>query len=89
MASATAVQHHNATACDSQTPQHATTDQDIENKENLNKDVAASVAMPQQDATARDSQTPQRATLQNMAAPQPKKRGLFGRVLNAVFNDDE
>ena len=89
VAPATAVQHPDATACDSQTPQHATTDQDIENKENLNKDVAASVAMPQQDATARDSQTPQRATLQNMAAPQPKKRGLFGRVLNAVFNDDE
>ena len=89
VAPATAVQHHNATACDSQTPQHATTDQDIENKENLNKDVAENVAMPQQDATARDSQTPQRATLQNMAAPQPKKRGLFGRVLNAVFNDDE
>ena len=89
VAPATAVQHPDATACDSQTPQHATTDQDIENKENLNKDVAASVAIPQQDATARDSQTPQRATLQNMAAPQPKKRGLFGRVLNAVFNDDE
>ena len=89
VAPATAVQHHNATACDSQTPQHATTDQNIENKENSNKDVVASVAMPQQDATARDSQTPQRATLQNMAAPQPKKRGLFGRVLNAVFNDDE
>ena len=89
VAPATAVQHPDATACDSQTPQHATTDQDIENKENLNKDVAASVAMPQQDATARDSKTPQRATLQNMAAPQPKKRGLFGRVLNAVFNDDE
>ena len=89
VAPATAVPHPDTTACDSQTPQHATTDQDIENKENLNKDVAASVAMPQQDATARDSQTPQRATLQNMAAPQPKKRGLFGRVLNAVFNDDE
>ena len=89
VAPATAVPHPDATACDSQTPQHATTDQNIENKENLNKDVAASVAMPQQDATARDSQTPQRATLQNMAAPQPKKRGLFGRVLNAVFNDDE
>ena len=86
---ATAVPHPDATACDSQTPQHATTDQNIENKENLNKDVAESVAMPQQDATARDSQMPQRATLQNMAAPQPKKRGLFGRVLNAVFNDDE
>ena len=89
VAPATAVPHPDATACDSQTPQHATTDQDIENKENLNKDVAESVAMPQQDATARDSQMPQRATLQNMAAPQPKKRGLFGRVLNAVFNDEE
>ena len=89
VAPATAVPHPDATACDSQTPQHATTDQNIENKENLNKDVAESVAMPQQDATARDSQTPQRATLQNMAAPQPKKRGLFGRVLNAVFNDEE
>ena len=89
VAPATAVPHSDATARDSQTPQHATTDQDIENKENLNNDVAASVAMPQQDATARDSQTPQRATLQNMAAPQPKKRGLFGRVLNAVFNDEE
>jgi hypothetical protein len=89
VAPATAVPHPNATACDSQTPQHVTTDQNIENKENLNNDVAASVAMPQQDATARDSQTPQRTTLQNMAAPQPKKRGLFGRVLNAVFNDDE
>ena len=89
VAPATAVPHPDATACDSQTPQHATTDQNIENKENLNNDVAASVAMPQQDATARDSQTPQRATLQNMATPQPKKRGLFGRVLNAVFNDEE
>ena len=89
VAPATAVPHPDATACDSPTPQHATTDQNIENKENLNNDVVASVAMPQQDATARDSQMPQRATLQSMAAPQPKKRGLFGRVLNAVFNDDE
>ena len=88
VAPATAVPHPDATACDSKMPQHATTDQDIENKENLNKDVAASVAIPQQYATARDSQTPQRATLQNMAVPQPKKRGLFGRVLNAVFNED-
>lgn len=88
VAPATVVPHPDATACDSKMPQHATTDQDIENKENLNKDVAASVAIPQQYATARDSQTPQRATLQNMAVPQPKKRGLFGRVLNAVFNED-
>ena len=89
VAPATAMPHPDATACDTPTPQHATASQNTENKENLNNDVAASVAMPQQDATARDSKTPQRATLQNMAAPQPKKRGLFGRVLNAVFNDDE
>ena len=88
VAPATAVPHPDATACDSQTPQHATTDQNIENKENLNNDMAEIVAVPQQNATARDSQTPQHATLQNMAAPQPKKRGLFGRVLNAVFNDE-
>ncbi|PQI33533.1 DNA-binding protein, partial [Acinetobacter baumannii] len=24
----------------------------------------------------------------NVAVPQPKKRGLFGRVLNAVFNEE-
>ena len=88
VAPATAVPHPDTTACDSQTPQHATIDQNIENKENLNNDVAEIVAVPQQNATARDSQTPQHAMLQNMAAPQPKKRGLFGRVLNAVFNDE-
>ena len=88
VAPATAVPHPDTTACDSQTPQHATIDQNIENKENLNNDMAEIVAVPQQNATARDSQTPQHATLQNMAAPQPKKRGLFGRALNAVFNDE-
>jgi hypothetical protein len=88
VAPATAVPHPDTTACDSQTPQHATIDQNIENKENSNNDMAEIVAVPQQNATARDSQTPQHATLQNMAAPQPKKRGLFGRVLNAVFNDE-
>jgi len=88
VAPATAVPHPDTTACDSQTPQHATIDQNIENKENSNNDVAEIVGVPQQNTTARDSQTPQRATLQNMAAPQPKKRGLFGRVLNAVFNDE-
>ena len=52
------------------------------------KSVAPATAVPHPDTTACDSQTPQHATLQNMAAPQPKKRGLFGRVLNAVFNDE-
>ena len=51
--------------------------------------MAEIVATPQQDTTACDTQTLQRATLQNVATPQLKKRGLFGRVLNAVFNDDE
>ena len=88
VAPATAVPHPDTTACDSQTPQHATIDQNIENKENSNNDVAEIVGVPQQNTTARDSQTPQYATLQNMAAPQPKKRGLFGRILNAVFNDE-
>ena len=88
VAPATAVPHPETTACDSQTPQHATIDQNIENKENSNNDVAEIVGVPQQNTTARDSQTPQYATLQNMAAPQPKKRGLFGRILNAVFNDE-
>lgn len=88
VAPATAVPHQDATACDTQTPQRATTDQNIENKENLNKDMAENVAMQHPDAIACDTQTPQRATLQSVAVPQPKKRGLFGRVLNAVFNED-
>ena len=88
VAPATAVPHQDATACDTQMPQHATTDQDIENKENLNKDMAENVAPQHPDAIACYTQTPQRATLQSVAVPQPKKRGLFGRVLNAVFNED-
>jgi len=84
VASATAVPHPDATACDTQTPQHATPTQDTENKQDLSNDVA----VPHPDAIARDTQTLQRATLQNVAVPQAKKRGLFGRVLNAVFNED-
>ena len=88
VAPATAVPHLDATACDTQTPQHATAIQDTENKQNLNNNVAGSVAVPQQNATAHNTPTLQRATLQNVALPQAKKRGLFGRVLNAVFNED-
>ena len=88
VAPATAVPHPDATACDTQTPQHATAIQDTENKQNLNNNVAESVAVPQQNATAHNTPTLQRATLQNVALPQAKKRGLFGRVLNAVFNED-
>ena len=88
VAPATAVPHPDATACDTQTPQHATAIQDTENKQNLNNNVAGSVAVPQQNATAHNTPTLQRATLQNVALPQAKKRGLFGRVLNAVFNEN-
>ena len=88
VAPATAVPHPDATACDTQTPQHATAIQDTENKQNLNNNVAENVAVPQQNATAHNTPTLQHATLQNVAVPQAKKRGLFGRVLNAVFNED-
>lgn len=88
VAPATAVQHPDATACDIQTPQHATPHQNHENKEIVDKTMADNVALQHPDAIACDTQTLQRATLQNVAMPQPKKRGLFGRVLNAVFNED-
>ena len=88
VAPATAVPHPDATACDTQTPQHATAIQDTENKQNSNNNVAENVAVQQQNATAHNTPTLQHATLQNVAVPQAKKRGLFGRVLNAVFNED-
>ncbi len=88
VASATAVPHPDATACGTQTPQHAPAIQDTENKQNSNNNVAENVAVLQQNATAHNTPTLQHATLQNVAVPQAKKRGLFGRVLNAVFNED-
>lgn len=88
VAPATAAPHPDATACDTPMPQHATTNQTIDNKQNLNNDVAEIVAVPQQNTTANNTSTLQRETLQNVAVPQAKKRGLFGRVLNAVFNED-
>jgi hypothetical protein len=85
---ATAMPQQNSTACDTPTPQHATTEQEIENKEYLNKLTAENVAVPQHQTTADHISTLQHATLKNVAIPQSKKRGLFGRVLNAVFNED-
>ena len=77
-----------ATACDTSTLQRAKSSELTENKkENIEK-TFQSVAFPQQDATARDNSTLQHATVQNMAVPQPKKRGLFSRVLDAVLSDD-
>lgn len=88
VAPATAVPQPDATACDTKTTQYATTKQNTENKEILKENVADNVAAPQQNATASNTKTLQHATLQNVATPQLKKRGLFGRVLNAVFNEN-
>jgi len=88
VAPATASPQQDATACDTSLPQHTTYSQDNEIKDNINKYTARNVVLPQQDATAHNIATPQHATLQNTAMPQSKKRGLFGRVLNAVFDNE-
>ena len=88
VAPATASPQQDATACDTKMPQHATTQQDNDNKKNNELNIAENVAVPQQETTAYHTQTLQHATLQNVAVPQHKKRGLFGRVLNAVFDHD-
>ena len=84
----TAVPQQDATACDTDMSQHATTQQDNDNKKNNELNIAENVAVPQQETTAYHTQTLQHATLQNVAVPQHKKRGLFSRVLNAVFDND-
>lgn len=88
VAPTTATPQQNATACDTSVQHHATTIQDNENKEILSNLVAKNVAAPQHKTTADDNSTLQHATLQNVVVPQSKKRGLFGRVLNAVFNEN-
>ena len=88
VAPATAEPQQDATACDTDTPQHTITQQDNDNKKNNELNIAENVAAPQQETTAYHTQTLQHATLQNVAVPQHKKRGLFGRVLNAVFNEE-
>jgi len=88
VAPATAVPQSNATACDTTTPQHAKNTQNNDNKKENNNSTTENVAVPQSNVTTSNNTMPQHATLQNVAMPQPKKRGLFGRVLNAVFNDD-
>ena len=85
---ATAMPQSNATACDTTMQQHATDTQDNDNKKEINSLITENVAIPQSNATISNNTMPQHATLQNVAIPQPKKRGLFGRVLNAVFNED-
>ena len=88
VAPATASPQQDATVCDTDMQQHATPQQDNDNKKNNELNIAENVAVPQQETTAYHTQTLQHATLQNVVVPQPKKRGLFGRVLNAVFDND-
>ena len=88
VASATAMPQSDATACDTTMQQHATGTQDNDNKKEINNLITENVPAPQSNATISNNTMPQHTTLQNVAMPQPKKRGLFGRVLNAVFNED-
>lgn len=88
VAPATAAPQQDATACDTDMPQHEKTQQNIDNKNNNELNIAENVAVPQQETTAYHTQALQHATLQNVSVPQHKKRGLFGRVLNAVFDNN-
>jgi hypothetical protein len=83
----TAVLQQDTTVCDTTTQQHAKHNKDNENKQEKGESKPNNVAIPQQNTTAYSTTEPQHATLQNVAMPQPKKRGLFGRVLNAVFDN--
>ncbi len=87
VAPATVAPQQDATACDTPTLQRATNTESIDNKEKLEDKSFQNVATPQQDATAYDAPTLQRAIVQNVAMPQPKKRGLFGRLTKAIFED--
>lgn len=88
VAPATGSRQQDATACDTDITQHAKKRQDNDNKKNNDLNIEENVAVLQQETTAGHPQTLQRATLQNVAMPQHKKRGLFGRVFSAVFNKD-
>ncbi|MBQ0138195.1 MAG: helix-turn-helix domain-containing protein [Kurthia sp.] len=88
VAPATAAPQQNATACDADMTQHAKNQQKYDNKKNDALNIAENVAVRQQETTAYHNQTLQHATLQNVAVPQHKKRGLFGRVLHAVFDNN-
>ena len=88
VAPATAGQQPDATARDTSIPQHETATRDVEKVEEIEKIESQNVAVPQPDAIARNTSTLQHATVKNVAVPQPKKRGLFSRVLDAVLSDD-
>lgn len=88
VAPATAAPQQHATVCDTDAPQHATTNQGDDNKDNINSFFVDNVATLQQNTTAEHNQTLQHATVQNEAIPKRKKRSLFGRVINAVFDNE-
>ena len=87
VAPTTAVPQQDATACDTPTLQRATNTESIYNKEKIKDKSFQNVATRQQDTTACDTPTLQHATVKNVAMPQPKKRGLLGRLARAVFTD--
>ena len=88
VANTTAMPQEVATACDTSMQQQNSKPQTDENKEYLNNLVTHHVALPQQETMAGHTLTQQHATLQNVAMPHSKKRGLFGRVLQAIVNID-
>lgn len=88
VANTTAMPQEVATACDTSMQQQNSKPQTDENKEYLNNLVTHHVALPQQETMAGHTLTQQHATLQNVAMPHSKKRGLFGRVLQAIVNTD-
>lgn len=87
VAPATAVPQQDATARDDSTLQYKNDNEHTENKEKFQVNHLQNVAVPQQDATARNNSILQRATSESVATPQPKKRGLLSRVLDAVLSN--
>ncbi|GAB2689785.1 hypothetical protein GCM10027155_19080 [Acinetobacter apis] len=88
VAPTTAVPQQDATACDIHMPQYDKTQQNNDNKKNNELNIAENVAVLQQETAAYHTQMLQHATLQNVVIPKHKKRSLFGRVLNAVFDNN-
>ncbi|WP_375591502.1 plasmid replication DNA-binding protein [Acinetobacter baumannii] len=87
VAPATATQQQDATARNTATQQQDATGQLDENIEDKIKSTHQVVAAQQQHAIEQNNTKPQPATLQNIATQQPKKRGLFNRVVTAIFDN--
>ena len=72
VAPATAAPQEDATACDTDMPQHATIQQDNDNKKNNELNIVENVAVPQQETTAHHSQTLQHTTAKRYSMPRCK-----------------